>query len=87
MSKYFNARPQKPQVRNRRDADMLITSAHKLAMLLVLTVLHDKHGFGTKRLEKVLEEVNDLLDSFNKGYISIDDLNGTLHEETGIKVI
>lgn len=87
-SKYFNSKkPVKPQVRNRRDADNLITSAHKLATLLYLTVLHDKHGFGTKRLERVLDQVNDLLDSFNKGYISIDDLNNTLYEETGIKVI
>jgi hypothetical protein len=87
MSKYFNARPQKPQVRNRRDADKLITSAHKVAALLYLTVLHDKYGFGTKRLEDVLAYFNDLLDSYNKGYISIDDLNNTLYEETGIKVV
>lgn len=87
-SKYFGGnKPQKPQVRNRRDADNLITSTHRLAMLLMLTVLHDKYGFGTKRLEAVVDQVNDLLDSFNRGYISIDDLNTTLHEETGIKVI
>ncbi len=88
QSKYFNNKqPVKPQVRNRRDADNLITSTHKLAMLLFLTVLHDKYGFGTKRCEGVVDYVNDLLDSFNRGYISIDDLNSTLYEETGIKVI
>ena len=87
-SKYFGGKkPTKPQVRNRRDADNLITSAHKLSMLLCLTVLHDKYGFGTKRLEKVVDQMNDLLDSFNKGYISVEDLNITLYEETGIKVI
>lgn len=88
QSKYFNNnKPTKPYVKNRRDADNLIVSAHKLSALLYLTVLHDKYGFGTKRLEKCLDQVNELLDSFNKGYISIDDLNNTLHEETGIKVI
>ena len=86
-SKYFNTKPQKPQVRNRRDADKLIVSAHKLAALLYLTVLHDKYGFGTKRLENVLYHVNDLLDSYNKGYISVEDLNETLHDETGLKVL
>ena len=85
---YFkNTKPVKPYVKNRRDADNLMLSAHKLNMLLFFTVLHDKHGFGKKRLEKVSSQINDLMDSYNKGYINLEDLNSTLHEETGINIL
>lgn len=87
-SKFFNNKqPVKPHVRNRRDADSLIVASHKASNLIVMTVLHDKFGFGGKRLERFLEYYADLLDSYNRGYVSIDDLNNTLFEETGIKII
>lgn len=87
---YFNnpkMQVQRKKVANRRDADNLITAAHKLNVLLFLTVLHDKYGFGKKRCEDVMSYVNDLLDSYNQNYISIYDLDSTLEEETGIKVL
>ena len=84
--KYFNNNKQR-FVANRRDADKLIDSAYKVNMLLTMTVLHDKYGFGTKRLERFLKEYQELLDSYEKGYISPDDLNGVLWEEVGMKVL
>ncbi len=88
QQKYFNNnKPAKPQVRNRRDADMLVKSTHKAAAILFLTVLHDKFGFGKKRCDEVMEHVHDLLDSYNKGYVSVQDLNEVLHEEVGIKIL
>lgn len=86
QQKFFNNNKQR-FVANRRDADKLIESSHKVAMLLTLTVLHDKYGFGTKRLERFLHEYKELLDSYNRGYISPDDLNMVLHEEVGLKVL
>jgi hypothetical protein len=86
QQKYFNNNRQR-FVANRRDADKLIESSHKAAMLLTLTVLHDKYGFGTKRLERFLDEYKELLDSYNRGYITPDDLNGILQDEVGIKVL
>lgn len=76
-----------PLLKNRRAADKLIDSAHKVNMLITLTVLHDKFGFGEKRLDRFENEYINLLDSFNKGYITIDDLNEVLDKETGRKVI
>lgn len=88
QQKYFNNKQIiKPQVRNRRDADNLINSAYKTFMILGLTALHDEFGYGTKRLERFTDKVHDLLDSYNKGYISPDDLNQVLKEETGISVL
>ena len=86
QQKYFNNNKQR-FVANRRDADKLIDSAQKVNMLLTMTVLHDKFGFGTKRMERFLKEYKELLDSYEKGYISPDDLNVVLWEEVGMKVL
>ncbi len=56
-------------------------------MLLPLMVLRDKYGYGAKRLEEFIDNVADMLDSYNKGYLDLDDIEKTLEEETGIKVI
>ena len=85
--KYFNNNKPKRVVQNRRDADRLIDSAQKVNMLLTMTVLHDKFGFGAKRMERFLKEYKELLDSYEKGYISPNDLNEVLWEEVGMKVL
>lgn len=86
--KYFNNKQiNKPMLKNRREADKLIDSAHKANALITLNVLHDKFGFGKKRLDKFQEEYLKVLDSFNNGYISAEDLNQVLWDETGRKVI
>lgn len=88
QQKFFNNKKiQNPTVQNRRQADKLIESSHKAAMILTLTVLHDKFGFGTKRLERFTEHYHDLLDSYNQGYLKVEDLNNVLYEETEIKVL
>lgn len=61
--------------------------AFKQMMLLPLMVLRDKYGYGAKRLEDFIENVADMLDSYNKGYLDLDDIEQTLKEETGIEVI
>lgn len=65
---------------------MLISSAYKANMILGLTVLHDKFGFGQKRLERYIDEVVKLLESYNKGYISVQDLEEVLLEEVKLKI-
>lgn len=86
--KYFNNKQlTRPQVRNRRDADKLIEASHKCATLMTMTILHNKFGFGATRLERFAEYYADLLDGYNRGYVSVDDLNKDLEEETGVKVL
>lgn len=85
--KYFNNNKiqfQQNRLRNRRDADNLINTSWKVFLILGLFALHDDFGFGKKRLEMFVAKVVDLLDSYDKGYISIDDLYDTLKKETGI---
>ena len=50
-------------------------------------VLHDKWGFGKVRGERFIEQVLDLYDSFEKGYLSLDDIHNCLWEEGGIKLV
>lgn len=58
-----------------------------LMLGIPLMVLRDKHGFGKKRLENFIEDSIELLDSFDKGYITFDDLQDTIYEETGVRVV
>lgn len=56
-------------------------------MLLGLMALRDEFGFSTKRMQRFIDKMHDVLESYNKGYINIDDLSQTIFEETGIKVM
>ena len=47
--------------------------------------LHDKLGFGHDRAARFMEHVNNLFDSINSGYLSLDDVLKTIDEEMGIK--
>ena len=70
----------------KRNKQKLIDATFQANMILTLTVLRDGFDFGTVRLERFIDKYQDLLDSCNKGYISVDDLTETLYEETGIRV-
>lgn len=58
--------------------------AFKLILSIPVMVLKDKFGYGKKRLERFINEVLNLYDSYNKGYVELEDLFKTLEEETGI---
>lgn len=69
-----------------RDA-LLMRSANKAHLLLTLMVLHDKYGFGEKRLNRFMDEYKKQLDAYNEGYVeSVKDFEAVLWEECGIKV-
>lgn len=64
--------------------------AGEIALLLMLsipvTVLHDKWGFGKIRIERFTDQVLDLYDSFEKDYVTLEDLKQCLLEEAGITI-
>ena len=43
-------------------------------------------GGGDKIENRFLEHYADLLDSYNRGYVSLEDIAKTLYEETGVKI-
>ncbi len=51
---------------------------------IFFTVMHDKEGYGRKRLKRLWKHVNELADSVTKGYVKISDLEKTLAEEMGV---
>ena len=50
----------------------------------VALVLHDKWGFGHKRLTRVVDQINDLFESILLKYVDIEDIRKALKEETGV---
>lgn len=53
-------------------------------MACVALCLHDKLGFGHDRACRFMKDVDDMFDSINKGYLSLDDVLKTVEEEIGI---
>ena len=66
-------------------------NAVKQSFLMMLTIplwiLHDKYGFGKKRLSDFMEMVLLQYDWVQDGEISFNDLIDTLERETGVKLI
>lgn len=60
--------------------------AFKLMLGIPVMVLHDKYGWGgKKRLPEFSDYVLDLYDGFDKGYVTLEDIEQCIYEETGIR--
>ena len=68
-------------------AQEAIDKAFVLMLGLPMIVLHDKYGWGKKRLYDFIDHVLEQYDSFNKNFITLDDLWNTIEKETGVKLI
>lgn len=67
--------------------NLLVSAAAKANMLISLMVLHDKFGFGEKRLQRFMDEYYKQLEAYNSGHIEcVKDFEDVLWEECGIKV-
>lgn len=88
-SKYFNNRQapaQQRRVKNRRDADKLIHSSYTEFLLLGTMALHDQFGFGGARLGKWIDKMNELKECYEKGLVSVHDLQSMIKNETRIEI-
>lgn len=68
-------------------------TAFFLMLAIPVMVIHDKYPQlmrrevdGKPRVERFADLCLDLYDSFNKGYVTLDDLSQCLWEEAGIKL-
>lgn len=57
-----------------------------LMLGLPALVLRDKWGFGKVRSERFIEQVLDLYNSFEQGYLTLEDIKECLWDEAGIKI-
>lgn len=64
-----------------------VYTAFTMMLGLPVIVLHDKYGWGKKRLSDFMDYVLEQYDSFNKNFITLDDLWNTIEKETGVKLI
>lgn len=51
---------------------------------LMILCLHDKFGFGLKRITRLLDEVQELSDAIDKGYISMKGVMEIVQNEIGV---
>lgn len=54
------------------------------ALVIFLTVMRDKFGYGVTRIKRIYEEINKLSQSISEGYVSLYDLKKVLEDEAGI---
>ena len=85
QQKFYNNKQIRP-IQNRRDADQLISASFRAFLLLGTMALRDEFGYGNARMSRWIVKMHDLLDSYKRGYVSIQDLHDTILEETGIDV-
>ena len=52
----------------------------------VMLCLRDKLGFGPVRAQRFMKDVDELFDSINQGYLSLDDIIRTVEEELNISI-
>lgn len=69
------------------EQNKLIAAAGKANMIISLMVLHDKFGYGEKRLNKFIDEHQKQLEAYNSGYVErVSDFTTVLKEECGIEL-
>lgn len=87
MIKKKGMNPALARITQFRKDNMLISAAGKANMIISLMVLHDKFGYGEKRLNKFIDEYQKQLDAYNSGYVeSVNDFTEVLKEECGIEL-
>lgn len=61
--------------------------AFTLLLGISIMVLNDKYGFSREQLQAVTDDVFDLYASYERGYLTLEDIHSTLQEEVGINII
>ena len=72
----------------RRIEEKMSRSATENALVLFFTVMHDKWGFGRKRLARIFKQVEELASMVNEKphTVTIEQLKKSLVEELGIQI-
>ena len=67
--------------------ERIIPRVQSSCLAATVLVLHDKFGFGTKRLERYMGEVFEYFDSVYNEYLSFDDIKKCVYDELGIDFV
>lgn len=77
--------PKDLSIIEKRTRESTIEKTAELYSVAVAMVLRDKWGFGQKRLQRFMKQLEDMFDSLDKEYVSFDDCKEVLYKECGIK--
>lgn len=67
-----------------QDIAIMIQDSINLYSVATIMILHDKWGFGKVRLTRFLDQLYDLLESIEQGYLTVEDCKKVLLEECKI---
>ena len=70
----------------RKGAQDAVEKAASGRLLMVLWVLHDKFGFGNKRLMRMTDEINELADAMNMKLLGEKDIIKALKDECDLEI-
>ena len=73
--------------RKQSNLEYLIEESHMNIRLIAYQMLHDKFGFGQKRIIRVEQTIDNYLDSVSKGELSVGQLQYFLKEKCNINVM
>ena len=74
------------QQAKRTAANQATDQVVKLMLALPVDVLHDKWGFGKVRCERFANQMLELYDAYQSGYVTIEDLLQVLEDEAGMTI-
>ena len=66
--------------------DKAVLETLELLMAIPVTVLSDKFGFTPTQLEDFCDKVLYLIDSYERGYVTMEELRETLKDEAGVEI-
>ena len=58
----------------------------KCILALTISALHDEYGFSMERIHRFIERFNIKADCITRDYVSFEDLQETIYQETGVRV-
>ena len=70
----------------RRAADEAYLEAVRFVWAVCLYTLKDKHNASDEDIQTFWDELNDVADSIEKGYVNIADIRNVLKKEYGIEL-
>lgn len=62
-------------------------NASTLALCAFLSVMHDKEGYGAKRLKRVYDNVEKLSQEITEGRLNLKDIRDAMLEEIGVELV
>ena len=85
QQKYFNSK--KPIYFTKTQVDKYITSSQRASCLLMMTILYDRFEFSQDDLLELGEGYYEMLERYNEGEYTANDLEREFIEKTGLEML